>query len=213
MIRVELMEKWLADRGKKLTSEDKQHSRVFLPYLIMDTAYQVYCKHIMTVPASFRLLQLRKALGSAFSNFSKDFFRCFTIDESCEITDEMDGFESYIGNDVVILKLALMKQCEDYPLEKQQVICSGMIVNILAQCAEVIYEDSFKRETRLGGTRRLVGERNDLIEAVARATMRFLKEYNKNGRDIDFNSSKDIDDCVNIICKRIVQFISKKIDN
>ena len=88
MIRVELMEKWLADRGKKLTSEDKQHSRVFLPYLIMDTAYQVYCKHIMTVPASFRLLQLRKALGSAFSNFSKDFFRCFTIDESCEITDE-----------------------------------------------------------------------------------------------------------------------------
>ena len=46
------MEKWLADRGKKLTSEDKQHSRVFLPYLIMDTAYQVYCKHIMTVPAS-----------------------------------------------------------------------------------------------------------------------------------------------------------------
>lgn len=31
MIRVELMEKWLADRGKKLTSEDKQHSRVFLP--------------------------------------------------------------------------------------------------------------------------------------------------------------------------------------
>ena len=60
MIRVELMEKWLADRGKKLTSEDKRHSRVFLPYLIMDTAYQVYCKHIMTVPASFRLLQLRK---------------------------------------------------------------------------------------------------------------------------------------------------------
>ena len=75
------------------------------------------------------------------------------------------------------------------------------------------YEDSFKRETRLGGARRLVGERNDLIEAVARATMRFLKEYNKNGRDIDFNSSKDIDDCVNIICKHIVQFISKKIDN
>ena len=31
MIRVELIEKWLADRGKKLTSEDKQHSRVFLP--------------------------------------------------------------------------------------------------------------------------------------------------------------------------------------
>ena len=71
MIRVELMEKWLADRGKKLTSEDKQHSRVFLPYLIMDTAYQAYCKHIMTVPASFRLLQLRKALGSAFSNFAR----------------------------------------------------------------------------------------------------------------------------------------------
>ena len=60
MIRVELMEKWLADRGKKLTSEDKQHSRVLLPYLIMDTAYQVYCKHIMTVPASFRCSSFAK---------------------------------------------------------------------------------------------------------------------------------------------------------
>jgi len=213
MIRVELMEKWLADRDKKLTSEDKQHSRVFLPYLIMDTAFQVYCQFIKPVPASFRLLQLRKALGSAFSDFNKDFFRCFTLDESCEITDEMDGFESYINNDVVILKLALMKQCGDYPLERQQVICSGMIVNILAQSAEIIYEDSFKRESRLGGVRRLVGERNELIEAVARATMRFLKEYNKNGRDIDFNHSKEIDDCVNVICKHIVQFICKRIDN
>lgn len=200
-------------RGKKFSDGDKRHTRVFLPYLIMDTAYQTYANYIYTTPAKQRLLQLRNALSDAFREFSKDFFFGFTLDEQCEITDEMDAFEQYIGNDATLLKLALMEQCKDYPLERQQVICSGMLVNILAQSAQIIYGDSFKRETKLGGVRRLVAENNSYIEAVASATMKFLREYNKNGRDIDFNHSKQIDDCVNVICKHIVQFIDRRIDN
>ena len=75
-----------------------------MPYIMMDSVYQIYKEEIQPLPLKNQLKQYRNKWEKNYKYFNHEFFSVFTQDEAVDITDMMDEFEEFIANDLMVVR-------------------------------------------------------------------------------------------------------------
>lgn len=173
-----------------------------LPFIMMDSMYQIYTKEIAPLPCKHELKHIKKSGIENYNVFNRDFFRAFNVEEQGEVIDLMDDFEQFIHNDVLIAKLAIMNEMKDLSTEDASVCASCVMCNILAQAAHIVWKKIF-------GKCRLLNPAGKYILGVERSSTKFMNLYHSSisMRHVDPNKSKPIVDSVDILCKKMVKWV------
>lgn len=140
-MRTELADKYLKAHGMRVT-KGTHITQIFLPYIIMDTAKSVFDRGVGELTLHHLAHKYKNALRKAYYDFFKDFFKPFTQDETDEIIESFDGFESHLADELTLARVAVSNAVDFLPFELQMRIADIYLANIVAQCAGIIYYDS-----------------------------------------------------------------------
>ena len=174
-----------------------------LPMLMLDIVFDTYCKMIRDMKCRHKVQQAKTAWKDSYQRFNRDFFSCYTTDESVLVTDRMDDFEKYVNNEVVMLKLAIMNEMpQDEDFEVRNTVAAVMVCNMLAQAAQVIWDKNYRETNRRG-------ERNFHIQALVGATFNFANEYHKTKDtvNVNLNESVPVEKAWDALSLKIIQYV------
>lgn len=198
MTSVELVDIYLAHLGMRRIS-GKGFDPI-LPFFMLDTMYQIMTTEIKPVKGKFQMAQAYNRWKEAYNTFNQDFFACFDVDQQVEITDMMDAFKDYIQNDIVIAEVSVMNELQKYdiPFEHQKVLASSVMCHVLAQSAKVVWNEVYKNMP------------NSYIQAMIHNISVWMNLYFKklSRACVDPNESKPICSAINILCRKMVRFLS-----
>lgn len=206
----ETTQAYLRARGMQIVSGNLRDERIFLPYIIMDLAYQLFCKSVMPIPAKFELKKMKNELKKTYNRFNKDFFRIFTQEQQNEIIDAMDGFEVHVNNQLQITRVALSQAMRFLEFDLQMQMTDIFLINVLAQCAGIIYHDA------LTGKIPESVKHNKQIEDFAYQIVRFGNKYYKEQggtRSVDINDVPALDASIDKLISVMVDWARIKLKN
>lgn len=170
-----------------------------LPFFMLDVMNTIYRKDILTLPCKFEAKKSLKEWARNYHELNADFFSAFSDEQQDRVIDIMDEFEAFIGNDIIIAKVAVMNVLADagIDLDSQDVLASCMTAHILAQSAQVLWKAVY-------GSRE-----NPYIKAIIHHAGRWMNLYSKGCTDmcINLNESKSIEEAVNALCRKMVKFL------
>lgn len=176
-----------------------------LPFFMLDAMYQILKRDLWPVESRHEAKRERTLWLNSYNAFNRDFFSAFDDDQKDYIIDLMDSFESYINNDVIVARVAIMNQIKQYGLEfeDQKVLSSFMLCHILAQTAKITWNAIYK--TKYCGPRASV-----YLDSILKHSSRWMNLYfaSKSDAHINPNNDKQICLAVDILCKKMVNFIS-----
>lgn len=198
-----IVNRYLAYRKKKRTKGEIDNTLPLMPFFLMDAVYQIYCKDIKKIECKQMLKKAKNRWSEHYNRFNREFFLAFNEDETDYIVEQMDEFGDYIHTTVVMLKSAVMDSFNtDAPFEEKKVLASVMACNVLAQSAQHLHKDMYRNE-------RYKGEINPHIEGVKKASFDFASYYPVT-HGVDLTSSDKVMDMIDVLCKKIVQFLTQK---
>lgn len=205
----QLIEKYVKANGMRLVGGNGTDCGVIMPWLIMDTQYQLYWKEIRPLNCGHSLQQCKTRWEESYNRFNRAMFSYFNEEEKDYIVDLMAEMEDYIAHDVTIAQIQFEnKIMEFYDPDEQRVIASCMLCHILATCAQLIYGEIFR-------TRYNHGRVNNDIQGVAHNAWQFANIFHDAsypGMRISFNEDKNIGTSVAIIEKKIIRFFKEHSD-
>ena len=198
MTALDIVDTYIATLGLKRLKGER--ASPILPFFILDAMYDILTKDIAPVPVKGIT---KKALNEWMHNyglFNRSFFRAFTQDQQDEVIDIMDAFEKHIGNDLTVTKVAVMNQLAKHGIEfeRQKILASAVVANILAQQAGIIWEEVFKKSNRY-------------LSAIELHSKRWMQGYFLQHFPGHVNPNDDESIClaVDILCKKIIHFLDK----
>lgn len=201
MTNQEIVDVYLAYKHKRRTQGKRENLLFLMPFYIMDACYQIYCKDIKDLPCRHMMKQAKKRWGVCYHKYTTDFFRAFNEDQIEFITDQMDEFNDYIHNSMMILKSKVVNQIPDsVPFEDKKVLASMLLCNVLAQAAQSLHGRMYRNAD-------MTKEVNYDIEGVKKAS-HDMTRYHPSAVEIDLAASKDVMLLVNNLCKKIMKFLN-----
>lgn len=199
----QIVDTYLAYKHMKLSGTARDDVRMMMPFYLMDMSYQVYCKDIKNLECKHKVKEAKTRWKESYRKFYSDFFMPFNEDQTEFITDQMDEFEDYIHNKVVMLKTTVMGVFpQDAPFEEKKVLASVLTSNTLAQIAQFVYSDMYRNKWH----QKLD---NFLIEAVAKNSYEFARHFPVS-RNVDLTSSAKVSAMVDSLCKEVIKFLTMK---
>ena len=176
-----------------------------LPFFMLDTMYQILKKDIWPVTCRHEAKRERNLWLQSYTAFNRDFFSSLDSEQSDYVIDLMDSFEEYINNDVLIAKVAVMNQVGRFGLsfEDQAVVSSAMICHILTQTASIVWGAVYK-------TKHYNLMASQYIESILKHSSRWMNLFfcSKSDAHVNPNEDKQICDAVNILCKKMIKFLT-----
>lgn len=170
-----------------------------LPFFMLDVMNTIYRKDILPLPCKFEAKKMRKEWAKNYHELNADFFSAFSDEQQDRIIDIMDEFEAFIGNDIIIAKVAVMNVLANagIDLDSQDVLASCMTAHILAQSAQVLWKAVY-------GNRE-----NPYIRAIIYYAGRWMNIYSKGKTNmfINLNEYKSIEEAVSAPCRKMVKFL------
>ncbi len=200
MTNTEIVDKWLASVGMKRVSGSSLEP--ILPFFMLDAAYNMWIKDIQPIECRHETKRIKKEWVSRYGVFNRQFFRAFTLDEQCEITDKMDSFDSYIGNHVMVAKVQVMNLMKDLDTDQAIRCASLLIINILCQSAQIVWRHVYKN-------RRDRDRVNPDIQSLEKLSSKFMNAYHSgiSSRNVNPNESKPIVDAVDVLCNKMIKWL------
>ena len=205
----EIVDTYLAYKHRRrVKGERLDNIMPLMPFYIMDACYQVYCKDIKDYPCRHRAKQAKNKMAEAFRKFNTDFFLAFNPDQTDYILDQMDEFCEYIHNSIVMLKSAVVNyfatlgDISKLPFEDKRVIASLLICNALAQSAQHMYGEVYRKGN-------MSKEVEPTIEVVKKASYDYSNLF-PFAINVDITSSKQVMDMIDVLCKNIIKFLKEK---
>lgn len=186
---------------KGYTSNKKSDNLPLLPFIMADALYlahERYIKGRLNFKPKFHANRMMKC----YHRLNHDFFRAFSQEEQDELVEKMDSFDDYLHNDFEVFRMAVMKPIMHYPIEKREVVAGLCIIKLLAcqihYIYSVIYRDSLGRVVPDWG-----------IQGIKHHACEMFRLYSAmHGSDnIDLNDVPMVEQSVNNISKRILEFI------
>lgn len=198
-----IVDTWLAHKGRKRTKTGRRDDTLFLmPFFIMDACYQIYCKDIKDIPCRHQMKLAKKRWADCYHKYTMDFFQAFSSDQVDYIVDQMDDFNEYIHNSLVILKSKVVGQIpEQVPFEDKRVLASLLLCNVLAQAAQHLYGNMYRKSDM---TKEVSGN----IEGVRKASCD-MAHYHPLSKGIDLTASGEVMKLIDSLCKRIMKFLNE----
>lgn len=117
--------------------------------LLMDASYQIYYKHLRTLPLTQKYKQLRNDIGTKWKDWTKWLYLGLNTDEIADIGDAMDVFHEYIGKVEQQLCYSVLNVAGKLPEKYRSLITYTQIALLLAQSAEGQFSYIYKRSTEL----------------------------------------------------------------
>ncbi len=209
-MRRDIAETYLKSRGLRIKEGNIEDDQIFLPYLVMDTVYQIYCKTVKPLEVKHELKRIKNGMRDAYMRFNREFFRAFTPEMQDEIIDAMDGFDAYIADSLTITRAAVSNTVSFLDFDLQMEMTDMLLMNILANAAGIFYHDMFR-----GLPERYRHESN--IEVMATLAQKFGDAYYKSKggqRRINPNDVPKIDSSMQALFRRMLQWTGaqKRID-
>lgn len=188
---------YLKRRGlKRLAGKDDDPSAL-VPFFVLGLMYDVYQRSVRDVPVCHEAKRYKRLWIEAYSSLNREFFSALTEGQQDEVLDVMDAMEQDLAGDVMIVKVALMEWVKELSLEKQDVIASAVLCNILAQVAQIVWGKVYKKTVEC---RRL--------DDIVRYSHAYAKSYGKDvTRLVDFNKSKRVTDAVEILQRKVCRYL------
>lgn len=198
MTILELVDTYLHSIGLRRLKGDS--ASPLLPFFILDAMYSTLTSDLMPIPVKGKTKKALSDLKHNYNLVNRQFFRAYTQEQQDEIIDIMDAFSTALANDILITKVAVMNQLKRHgvPFEEQKILASAMLCNILAQQASIVWEEVFKHTNRY-------------LAAIERNTKIWMQSYfiQRFPGHINPNDDEQICLAVDILCKKIIQFLEK----
>ena len=199
----DLVAAYLAPKGLKATCGNDNEVAPLLPLIIMDAAYQIFCRNIKPVECRHNMQKWRNGWLGSYDRFNQSFFRCFDREQTDLICDIMDDFETHMEHDIFILLIQVENLLKGEPLDRQETLASAILINILCQCAEIVWEDTYRTAPR-------EFRPHPDITACRVLIRRWLEGFYGRGRpEIRLNDDRNVTMSVNILCRKLVDFLKK----
>ena len=201
MTNQEIVDVYLAYKHKKRTKGKRENLLFLMPFFIMDACYQIYCKDIKDLPCKQMMKQAKKRWGVCYHKYTTDFFRAFNEDQMEFIMDQMDEFNDYIHNSVVILKSKVMSEIPDtVAFEDKKILAALLLCNVLAQAAQHLHGNMYRNAD-------MTKEINYDIEGVKKASYD-LARLHPASKGVDLTASDDVMKLINALCKKLMKFLN-----
>lgn len=115
-----------------------------MPFLIMDCAYQEFCREIKPIETRHSAKKVRNRWLADYRAFNLRLFSCLDAAQRDFVIDLMDKYAEFIGNDAMLMKVAVMDLVSGCKFEEQKVIGSLMLINIYSQVAQIVWGTVFR---------------------------------------------------------------------
>ena len=209
MTNREITDRYLSYKGMKRNHPESLGFQPILPMYIMDVVYEIYCKYVMPMDCKREMKKAKNEWRNAYNLFDRDFHRPFTQDEWCDISDQMDAFREYIGNELTIAIVNVMDCFPQFDLDKQQVLASLAIADVLATTAQVIWGNIYRNFITHFGREKDVPNVNMDIAAVTKAIRVFTDLYylSIGGEWMQAEPTKKIIDARDSLVKKVARYL------
>lgn len=170
-----------------------------LPFFMLDVMNTIFREDILPLSKRFEAKKVAREWARNYHEFNSDFFSAFNDEQQDRMIDAMDDFECFIGNEVMVTRVAVMNLLAGHgiELEAQRVLSSVMICNILSQCAQIFWKEIYN------------GRENNNIKGILLHSERWMKLYYQgHSREyVNPNEDKGISDSVQALCNKIVKYL------
>ena len=201
----EIVDTYLAYRHMKLSGTARDDVRMMMPFYLMDASYQVYCRDVKDYECRQKLKSIKHRWRESYHKFSMEFFRAFNLDQQEFITDQMDEFEEFIHNKVVMLKTTVMNVFSpESPFAEKKILASVLTSNALSQMAQHIWHDMYRDCWHRP-------KDNPLIEAVTKNSYEFANHFPVS-KGVDLTASDKVSKMIDALCKEVIKFLKIKFD-
>lgn len=170
------------------------------PYILMDVAYQSYCKHIVPLKVKGRAKQIRGYWKDAYNKFNAQLFLPFKPEEYAEITDKMDEVGEYLTDEVKALETAIIAFVSDKIDGEREVVASILLTNILAQAANELVCIASEGLTGQGAKSRE-------LDAIRIWCIKFANAYLPPEGDINTSDDPTVCEAVSALSHKIARWI------
>lgn len=200
----EIVDTYLAYRHLKLTDPKlRDDVHLLMPFYLMDASYQVYCKDIKDYPCKHKIKEAKSRWKESYRQFNAAFFLAFNDDQIEFITDQMDEFEEFIHNKVVMLKSTVMDTFSaSASFEEKKILAAVLTSNALSLMAQHVYSDMYRDS-------HLKKQKNHLIEAVTKYSYEFARHFPVS-QGVDLTSSERVSLMIDSLCKEVIKFLKSK---
>ena len=198
-----VVDTYLRSKGLKRIGGNEDDASPILPLIMMDMAYQLYKENIKPIVCKQEMKQLKNRWEQNYHTFNHDFFRVFDMDETDFIVDMMDEFDEFIKKDLTIAFWQFTNVIKDEPIERQKVLSACMLISVLCQCANIVWERAYKVSKSPCSTNSNLLQCEHLIHKWK------TLYYGKNKPTIDCNKDEQICLAVNVLCRHQIQFMNR----
>ena len=184
----------------------RHNVRLMVPFLLMDVSYQEYCKEVKDYDCKHKYQAAKSRWRESYRKFNADFFMPFNQDQVDFIVDQMDEFEDYIHNKVVMLKSTVMSVFSpEASFEEKKILSSVLTSNVLAQIAQSLWGDMYRRN------KWLQKQTNHHIEGVIKNSYDFAKNF-PVARNVDLTSSDKVSQMASALSRDIIKYLEDKLN-
>lgn len=203
MTNKEIVDTYFVAHGFRQTKGGAQDFSPILPFLMLDEVYTMYRRTILPIKCAHQMKQSKMLWAESYNAFNKDFFACYTKEQTEAIIERMDDFEQFIAKDEMIVKVQIMNEVNFEPLERQDVIATCLLCSILVQSAQVvwrrIYKNSLQQDTE-----------NIALRNIRRGIVGFMNEYyGKNKPDIKVDDNPQVAGAVGVLCRNMIKWLKQ----
>jgi hypothetical protein len=215
MTKKELINKYLNSIGRKRMQGDSVEP--LLPFLLGDAIYTIYNRDIAPLDLHREEKRLRRDWAENYTRFNRPFFAAIGMEGSDRVTDLMDEFETYIANNVMVLRSELMLLLGDIPFDARKPIVSALLCHVLAQAAQCAWGNVYRVGKVLGrdaGGRAMTvhrPEKNMQLDAINRDAFALANRWHTaiNQALVDPNKTKGIPPAINALCRKIYRWLEE----
>ena len=212
MTNTEITRRYLAYKGMKRVN-DHEGFQPILPVYIMDVVYEIYCKYVQSTKPRFDLKKAKNEWRDGYNAFNKEFYQAFKEEEWDEIADKLDEFRTFINNELTVAIVSVMDCFKQFDLEKQQILASLAIANILSITAQYMWGDIYKVFVRTAsGFEKELPDINKQIAKIIRGIQNYTDLYylSIGGEYVRIDATDNVVKARDVLIRKIAKYLNKK---
>lgn len=196
-------------RGLHRVSGGDNNASGILPWIIMQTAYDLFKEHINDTKYKYELNKYRKAWMVEYSAFNeKGCTNLLDLEQGEFLGDLMNDYEGYIKEDLKIFFWQVTNVIEeDFTFKEEKELAAAVCIYTLSQCADSIYRMVYSPVSRTD-----VEIADKHLLNCKRIIYAWQEEFRKRKgyrTDIDLYSNKTIAEAMDILVRKQVKFLKK----
>lgn len=141
----DILTPYFTKMGLRYLSGNMNSVEPLLIFVLHDLIYQIFEEEIKNKPFRHELRKIQKEWDNLNDSHFKSFFREMDREREDIIIDYMDDFESFVGNELTLIKCKIMDCFSFMSFEEQKFRAALETCNLLAQIASIHWAALVKR--------------------------------------------------------------------